>query len=159
MCKYKKVWVDWPMSQSQPVSNHLVLAYLALMTWLMMRVSEWIIIIFIMTDGATAAGQYASLVIRNTLSPQIELLSMIIYRIAKFKSAKSAYCNTSATSKAQWWKFEVGDTSATSKASKAKWWKFELLAESLVWYPGKIIGCSGLACASQQLTSSTKDWL
>ena len=63
--------------------------------------SEWIIIIFIMTDGATAAGQYASLVIRNTLSPQIELLSMIIYRIAKFKSAESAYCNTS-TSKAQW---------------------------------------------------------
>ena len=31
------------------------------------------------------------------------------------------------------------NTSATSKASKAKWWNFELLAESLVWYPGKII--------------------
>jgi len=62
------------------------------------------------------------------------------YRMAKFKSAESLYCNTSATSKAskgQWWKFELHNTSATSKA---KWWHFELLAESLVWYPGKIIG-------------------
>ena len=44
---------------------------------------------------------------------------MIIYRMAKLKSAESPKCNTSAT----------------SKASKAKWWNFELLAELLVWYP------------------------
>ena len=44
------------------------------------------------------------------------------YRMATFKSAKSPWCNTSATSKAskgQWWKFELHDTSATSKAWKA----------------------------------------
>ena len=42
------------------------------------------------------------------------------YRMAKFKSAESFWCNTSTTSKAskgQWW----------------KWWK--PLAESQVWYP------------------------
>ena len=51
------------------------------------------------------------------------LWAIIIYRMAKFKSAESPYCNTSATSKASkghWWKFELHDTSATSKASNAK---------------------------------------
>ena len=38
------------------------------------------------------------------------------YRMAKIKSAESPKCNSSAT-------------------SKAKWWNFELLAELLVWYP------------------------
>ena len=61
------------------------------------------------------------------------------YRMAKFKSAKLPECNTNATNKGQWWKFELCDTSATSKESKAKWWNFEPLAELLVWYPGKII--------------------
>ena len=64
------------------------------------------------------------------------------YRMAKFKSAESFWCNTSTTSKAskgQWWKFELCDTSTTNKASKAKWWNFELLAESLFWHPCKII--------------------
>ena len=45
------------------------------------------------------------------------------YRMAKFKSAESPWCNTSATSKAskgQWWKFELCNTSATSKAWKTK---------------------------------------
>ena len=40
--------------------------------------------------------------------------------MAKFISAESPWCNISDT-------------------SKAKWWNFEQLAESLVWYPGKII--------------------
>ena len=35
-------------------------------------------------------------------------------------------------SKGQLWKFELCDTSATSNA---KWWNFELLPESLVWHP------------------------
>ena len=39
------------------------------------------------------------------------------YRIAKWKSAESPKCNTSATSKGQWWKFELCDTSATNKAN------------------------------------------
>ena len=38
--------------------------------------------------------------------------------------------------KAQWWKFELHNTSTTSKA---KWWNIKLLSESLVQYPGKII--------------------
>ena len=46
---------------------------------------------------------------------------------------------TLATSKGQWRKFELHDTSATSNI---KWWNFELLAETLVWYP--IVGSLGL---------------
>ena len=68
--------------------------------------------------------------------------SMIIYRMAKFKSAESPQWNSSATNKAsngQWWNFELCDTSATSKVSKAKWLNFELLAvswvELLFWHP------------------------
>ena len=60
--------------------------------------------------------------LENNPSPLLK--SMIIYRMAKSKSVESPYCSTSATSKASW----------------GQWWKFELLTESLVWYPGKIIG-------------------
>ena len=83
--------------------------------------------------------------IKDTL---IQLDQWSYYRIAKFKSAETSYCNTSTTSKAskgQWWKFELHDTSATSKG---KWWNIELLAELLVWYPGKIIDCT--SCDKKQ---------
>ena len=58
------------------------------------------------------------------------------YRMPKFKSPQ---CNTSATSKGQWWNL-IFVTQRHKQAIKAKWWNFELLTESLVWYPGKIIG-------------------
>ena len=48
----------------------------------------------------------------------------------------------------------------TLALSKAKWWNFELLAESQIWYPGKIIASSSsLHCGmSQYQHSSGHNW-
>ena len=67
---------------------------------------------------------------------------------------KFELCDTSVTSKAskaKWWQFELCDTSATSKA---KWWNFKQLAESLVWYPGKIIGLNSYQLLASQTGNS-----
>ena len=65
-------------------------------------------------------------------SPVIINDHTIWYRNWNPLSHSNATCNTSATNKGQWWKFELCNTSATNKA---KWWKFELLAEVLFWHP------------------------
>ena len=49
---------------------------------------------------------------------KVGLFQWSYYRMAKFKSAESPWCNTSTTSKTskgQWWKFELCDTSVASK--------------------------------------------
>ena len=61
--------------------------------------------------------------------------------MAKFISAESPKCNTSTT----------------SKASKGQWWEFELLAESLVWHPGKIIGITAALASIQHQSSIVCD--
>ena len=73
------------------------------------------------TQHALATNHICTLLLTEGLN----LLCMLhpqwsYYRIAKFKSAESPLCNTSATSKAskgRWWKFEPCDTHATSKAN------------------------------------------